>query len=292
MSEEMSKPDFLCIGAQKSATTWLQWVLSSHPDVFLSPVKELDYFTHPNQSVPQQARRYRFEKFDNIYMNMRNAQKVDPKILLYLANTCLVDYQDDDYYRSIFEPYKSKICGDISPSYSRLSQGEVEYVNKRLPQAKIIFLMRDPIERCWSNLDQNMRFGFMPNNPTIDQMKVQINAGQVADHSNYARTLKNWSAHYDTNLIHVEFMENVIGEPLDVLQRVCDFLGLSYRENYFKDKAGQKANELPNKKPMPPEIEKYIAEKNIPMLEELQEHLGKDNPISTWLDRCKSIAQQ
>ncbi len=41
-----SKPAFLGIGAQKSATTWLYDILSDHPDVCLSEQKELDFFSH------------------------------------------------------------------------------------------------------------------------------------------------------------------------------------------------------------------------------------------------------
>ena len=37
------KPDFLIIGVQKSATTWLQERLRQHPDVYM-PRNELHYF--------------------------------------------------------------------------------------------------------------------------------------------------------------------------------------------------------------------------------------------------------
>ena len=37
---------FVCIGAQKAGTTWLARILSSHPELFMSPVKELHYFDH------------------------------------------------------------------------------------------------------------------------------------------------------------------------------------------------------------------------------------------------------
>ena len=37
---------FVCVGAQKSGTTWLARVLADHPDVFVTPVKEIHYFDH------------------------------------------------------------------------------------------------------------------------------------------------------------------------------------------------------------------------------------------------------
>ena len=40
----MSLPDFLCIGAQKSGTSWLDANLRFHPELWLPPAKELHYF--------------------------------------------------------------------------------------------------------------------------------------------------------------------------------------------------------------------------------------------------------
>src|SRR2546430_11566837 len=40
-----ARPDFLCIGAQKGGTTWLYRQLYSHPDFWMPPIKELEYFT-------------------------------------------------------------------------------------------------------------------------------------------------------------------------------------------------------------------------------------------------------
>lgn len=38
------KKMFMCIGAQKSGTTWLHRQLRNHPQIWLPPVKELHYF--------------------------------------------------------------------------------------------------------------------------------------------------------------------------------------------------------------------------------------------------------
>lgn len=42
----MTKPNFLGLGAQKCASTWIHQVLSDHPEVFVSTPKEIDFFTH------------------------------------------------------------------------------------------------------------------------------------------------------------------------------------------------------------------------------------------------------
>ena len=37
-------PDFVCIGAPKSGTTWLYRNLNTHPSIWIPAVKELHYF--------------------------------------------------------------------------------------------------------------------------------------------------------------------------------------------------------------------------------------------------------
>ncbi len=46
MRGKLTKPNFLGIGAQKCASTWLYDILSDHPEVCLSDTKELDYFSN------------------------------------------------------------------------------------------------------------------------------------------------------------------------------------------------------------------------------------------------------
>lgn len=48
-----SHPDFICIGAQKAATTWLYQSLKARPDIFLPVIKELHYFSqlHAQQYI-------------------------------------------------------------------------------------------------------------------------------------------------------------------------------------------------------------------------------------------------
>jgi len=45
------KPDFLCIGAQKSGTTWLYHNLGLHPQIWLPIVKELHHFNRPSSTL-------------------------------------------------------------------------------------------------------------------------------------------------------------------------------------------------------------------------------------------------
>ncbi len=52
---QIGKPHFLCIGATRTATTWLHYCLSQHSQIYIPPRKELNYFgkyRFTNQTIP------------------------------------------------------------------------------------------------------------------------------------------------------------------------------------------------------------------------------------------------
>ena len=66
MSERVIENFFVCVGAQKAGTTWLARVLATHPDLFLTPVKEIHYFDHVRgitEHLSDKKRQSRYRKF-------------------------------------------------------------------------------------------------------------------------------------------------------------------------------------------------------------------------------------
>ena len=110
------KVDFVGIGAQKCATSWIYNALKEHPDVYVSDPKELDFFScHYNLG---------FFWYDQHFRDAGNAG----------------------------------VAGEISPSYlCDLSAPEraFEY-NSRL---KVIVVLREPVERAYSNHLHEVRSG-------------------------------------------------------------------------------------------------------------------------------------
>ena len=69
-------PDFVVIGAARCATTSLYEYLRQHPQVFMSPEKETDYFSLgdlPQGDVPAAASKYRARTLDEYEALFRGA---------------------------------------------------------------------------------------------------------------------------------------------------------------------------------------------------------------------------
>jgi hypothetical protein len=59
---------------------------------------------------------------------------------------------DDEWYRSLFENAPVAIRGEITPSYTMLNEDDVARVQQFEPELKILLLLRNPIDRAWSQI--------------------------------------------------------------------------------------------------------------------------------------------
>jgi len=110
------QPNFFIIGAPRSGTTSLYSYLREVPEVFMSSTKELNFFSP-------------------IVSKRNNLRRV----------------KDEKKYFKMFKNVKDEIAvGEASPSYLRDPHAPI-LIHKTIPNAKIIILLRDPVERSYSH---------------------------------------------------------------------------------------------------------------------------------------------
>jgi Sulfotransferase family len=126
-------PNFLVIGAQKSGTTALYYHLRSHPQVFMSPVKEPQFFASDlagPSAGPGDRASYRF--------------------------------QDIDAYRGLFSGVRGEAAvGEASVSYL-YSSVAARRIAETIPDARLIAVLRNPVDRAHSNYLHLVRDGREP----------------------------------------------------------------------------------------------------------------------------------
>ena len=216
-------PDFIGIGAQKAGTTWLDRNLRIHPEIWMPSLKEVHYFNRtPNRRRKQLEFRW-------------NAQKKHFrwKDLLWDARFFLgpggllppVSYRG---YKSLFKPGKGQIAGEITPDYALLEENVVSRIHEHMPGTKILFMMRNPIERAWSQT--TMYFGQEQKKPvnTVDEalLRKYFKRGGVRRRTNYVRALMTWEQFYPEDRIFAGFLEDIHFHPGRLLEEVYRFLGV------------------------------------------------------------------
>ena len=151
--------DFIGIGAQKAGTTWLYHRLNELPSFSMLPQKELHYFDrdskYPSTNILQESSLIERKKNDKWFQNSKqHIQNLERAGLIEKANwwrKWFYGNYSDEWYLSLFEDAKG-LKGEITPSYSFLEVEEIKQMYALAPNAKIIFLIRNTIERAWSCL--------------------------------------------------------------------------------------------------------------------------------------------
>ncbi len=227
-------PDFLIIGAQKAGTTWLYYNLLRHPQVWMPKVKELHYFDEKvryRSSIFAKLWGKRFEDRrwrSQLELRMRNYRnypnrRVFGEVLWDLKY--FLKSPNDKWYASLFEQGRRKISGEITPDYSTLGRDAIAHVHEVMPEARIIFMMRNPMERAWSQA--MMEFG--RGEPVEDIPFPKLNRHFVNARSrrlsNYMRTLDTWRMFYPEEQIFVGFLEDINFHPNRLMHRLYEFLG-------------------------------------------------------------------
>src|SRR5215216_4250827 len=121
-----ARPDFMCVGAHKSGTTWLYQQLDSHPDFWMPPLKELHYFDQLSRVQRSSSSRRRDER-DIRFLESINSLSAKP-------------YIDLEHYARLFEAKGPLLSGDISPNYSTLNKAIIRQIVGYFANLKVLFL--------------------------------------------------------------------------------------------------------------------------------------------------------
>ncbi len=186
-------PNFLGIGAQKSATSWLHVALQAHPQICLpTRRKELHFFD------------YNFWKRLDWY-----------RWHFAPAN------------QSTNQPI-NQINGEITPAYSILPKAKILEIKQLNPDLKLILLLRNPIERAWSSAsmeqirNKNRARAAVPTEALLRQFRRP----DVLARGDYAQILENWRAVFPENQLFIGYYEDVAERPAELLREIFAFLGV------------------------------------------------------------------
>ena len=278
----MGPPHFLCIGAHKSGTTWLYENLKRHPAVWLPPIKELHYFDGM-PGLPRVAQRLN-EALQEVVATGRVA---DPAKLDLMRKYVLVQPKDFAWYRSLFEPAGERLTGDMTPAYATLSGQVVSRVREFLPDCRIIFIMRNPIERAWSHFRSNAEKAKLDvGRATLDTIRRHIDSPSSQIRTAYTRTIETWEQGFPRDRILYLFYDDLLADGDAFLGAICRFLDLPFDQRHFADTRDTVVNQSMALE-IDPNVRAYLASKYHDEIAALQRRFG--GHTDRWLEDCERL---
>lgn len=230
-------PDFFCIGAQRSGTSWLFHLLRQHPDVWLTPHKELHYFDclHLTKDHANFFRKRRIDRLESAVKQIGDPPK-EPELAnaRWFSHFALTERLDDHWYKQLFSDCPPRcVTGDITPAYAMLPEEGFSHMAHLAPSAKVLFIMRNPADRVWSQI----RFYAKSfNNPELLEPEAAIefaNTPGCIARTRYDRTLEAVRQVFpETQVLPVFFEDLHNGDAAkSTLTQIFAFLGLTPQPN-------------------------------------------------------------
>lgn len=248
-------PDFLVVGGMRCGSTALRDALNSHPGIHMA-----QRVANPQNSGHKEAH------FFNSHW-----------------------HKGWGWYSSLFKP--GKINGDKTPAYMFRPEAVARMKSTLPPTTKMILILRDPVDRWWSDY----RFRLLQLFPKVSPLalvRYYLNT-KVADslyRGLYLPQVVNIQTAFPDAPTFIGFTEDLKAQPRDFLRSVLEFLGAPTETP--TDSPGaitwQVPPPPPEPPPMPESLRRYLLEYYLRPNCLLAQHLFKTDTISHWAPYTKT----
>lgn len=209
-------PNFIIVGASKSGTTTLYDYITAHPDVASASFKEVHFFDR-NHNFKRGISHYRAQ-----FPTIAQAH----------------------YHKLLHQ--KSLVTGEASPLYL-FHPLAPKRIAEAVPNVKLIALLRNPVERAYSQYQMNLRRGVesLSFKEAIEKEKDRLlgEREKIENDENYTsinyirysylsreiyiNQLKEWYNLFDIQQFLILKSEDFFNNPFSIINQVFYFLGLS-----------------------------------------------------------------
>lgn len=225
----MNVPDFIIIGAPKGGTTSLYHYLRQHPQIYMSVLKDSHFFLHDG------------------------------------ATPCMGGPSDKDRNREMIKTWSAyqkqfqaagpdQVCGEIGVRYLD-SPAACQAIRRRLPEVKLIVILRQPVERAYSHYRMYRRNGSELcetfEQALADEPRRLQEGWFRALHQHlgyYHQHLKPYFENFSREQIRVFLFDELKADPAGLMRDLFVFLGVDpeFRPDMMTrfNRAGEIANPM------------------------------------------------
>jgi|GEM_PF-1480149 len=204
----LTLPNFILVGAARAGSTFLYNTLIQHPDVFLPPRKELQYF-----SAKLEARQHLAQPFDAV-----------------------------EYARFFAAGAGKKAVGEMSPNYM-YTEWSARMIASALSEVKLLFVLRDPVERAYSHYWHNIGRSYkhirkrketLSFEQALDREAERLRNGSYEDRLFYSYQdrgfympqIARFVERFPREQMRFILFDELQRDPVSVIDELCDFLGI------------------------------------------------------------------
>lgn len=245
-------PNFIVAGAPRCGTTSLYRYLQEHPAIYMSPQKETNFFA-----------------FKDTELNFKGpcGDRLENKSVTNIKE-----------YKKLFQQTEEEnAIGEASPAYLQWP-GTAKRINDKIPNVKLIFILRNPIDRAYSDFLNMNRLNWETTSSFKEALKQEKNRKKQGwgpyyyykEKGLYGKQLKKYFEYFSEENIKIIFFKNFKNNTQKVLENVFKFLEVD--DNFTPEKKVYNASKVSLEK-----IYKEITSKNF-----LKKVFSKKLPKRIW----------
>ncbi|MCO5230784.1 MAG: sulfotransferase [Chitinophagales bacterium] len=224
--EQVHHPNFFLIGTVKGGTTSLHRYLDQHPEIYLSPIKEVNYFSRLDIDESLFARDYRHD----ISIDLERYFKEGMSYPVHIAHIT----KEKDYLHLFSNVKNQKAIGEMSLSYM-LYENAPQKIFEAYPNAKIMAMLRNPAERAFSQYIMNLKQGKILEQDFLNEIINDDKAkhkGWGANHQylmigKYYEQLKRYYDIFPKEQIKIFLFDDYKENPTKIVKEMFEFLGVN-----------------------------------------------------------------
>jgi Sulfotransferase family len=220
-------PNFFVVGAGKAGTTSIYDYLDQHDQIFMSPLKETNYFSL--EMRPENLDESMRPRTDREMADLRQYLLSDMREKRFGGLIC--DW--NDYLLLFKNATDESAIGEVTPHYL-WSESAPRLIAAQIPRAKIIISLRNPIDRAFSQYLHMLTAG-----ATRKSFREQVRVS--SSHANarisldwpflefglYYQQVQRYLSFFPSSQVHISFYEELQHDPALLMSKLFTFLGVN-----------------------------------------------------------------
>lgn len=130
-------------------------------------------------------------------------------------------------YLARFNAINDDLAGEITPAYGMLPVAVIHEIYAYAPNLRLIYLIRNPVDRAWSAALMALQRAEMTINEASDQWFIDHfrSAGSMM-RGDYQTCINNWRSVFPIEQILIQRFEQIVSAPEQLLNRCFEHLGI------------------------------------------------------------------
>ena len=251
----------LGVGAQKAGTTWLHRYLESSPAFAAGFRKEYHVFDTIDVPSAAWSRDRAITLAEQALTDLKEGLPADAEVLHLLSMCGNPTYYYDYFSALLRRDPRRRVTADITPAYALLSEPRFREIRQEFGERGVrtvpVFVMRDPVERIWSQARMQHQRADAATGSAEDLVRQRYADEAFAARSEYHRTIDALDAAFGED-VHYAFYERLFTD--ESVAALCAAIGIAPHPARYDDhlNAARGDEELPES--LAEEIATHLAE--------------------------------